>query len=389
MGENKEDIMKKYVDISGFGIRQPNRGNSALSYGAISFLMEKGLLTPNQELISFQYFRNPFKAKYLRQHTEILEIAGIKWKRHVIPVFGIEEWLCRKYGILLSWTRYGRMMRQVAYEAADYGGDGFSDIYGDKLFKARLNQTIPFMALGIPLIILPQTIGPFKKKENYDLAIKIMKYAQMIYVRDSKFENEFEKMGLKYEQTKDLSAFMLPEPWDIDIKPNSIGINVSGLAYSNNFKGLEGQFDVYPDLIDRIICHFRDKGHVIYLIPHSYRYGNPEFANDDMWACHEAYNRLQDKTNVIFVDKELTSPQVKYVISQMSFFVGTRMHANFAAIYTNVPLFGLAYSYKFEGAFYANGLDGKEQTARINNIKNEDIDIIVEKIYLCYLKKAI
>lgn len=43
----------------------------------------------------------------------------------------------------------------------------------------------------------------------------------------------------------------------------------------------------------------------------------------------------------------------------MSFFIGTRMHANFAAIYTGVPLFGLAYSYKFEGAFNANGLDGK------------------------------
>lgn len=60
--------------------------------------------------------------------------------------------------------------------------------------------------------------------------------------------------------------------------------------------------------------------------------------------------RLKDKTNVVFVDEDLISPRVKYVISKMSFFIGTRMHANFAAIFTNVPLFGLAYSYKFQGA---------------------------------------
>ena len=64
----------------------------------------------------------------------------------------------------------------------------------------------------------------------------------------------------------------------------------------------------------------------------------------------------------------------------MSFFIGTRMHANFAAIYTNVPLFGLAYSYKFEGAFNANGLDGTKQTVMINNIKESDIDSIIQKI---------
>lgn len=126
-------------------------------------------------------------------------------------------------------------------------------------------------------------------------------------------------MGIKNELTKDLSAYMQPEPWNIDIKPNSVGINVSGLAYSNGFRTLAGQFDAYPELIDRLICHFRDKGHTIYLIPHSYNYEIPEPNNDDMVACKAAYDKLKDKSNVIFVDKDLISPQVKYVISKMSF----------------------------------------------------------------------
>ena len=39
MGKNKE--MKKYVIISGYNLRQANRGNAALAYGTVSFLLEK------------------------------------------------------------------------------------------------------------------------------------------------------------------------------------------------------------------------------------------------------------------------------------------------------------------------------------------------------------
>ena len=206
-----------------------------------------------------------------------------------------------------------------------------------------------------------------------------------------KIQDELEKRGINaqnvFELTKDLSAYMQPEPWDIKIQPNSIGINVSGLAYSNRFRTLSGQFESYPKLIDCLISHFLNKGHTVYLIPHSFDYKHPEKNNDDMVACRTAYQKLSPpKKNVIVVDKDMTAPQIKYVISQMNFFIGTRMHANFAAIYTNVPLFGLAYSYKFEGAFDANGLNGKEQTAIINNITPKDIDTIIEKIEKVYKK---
>ena len=89
---------------------------------------------------------------------------------------------------------------------------------------------------------------------------------------------------------------------------------------------------------------------------------------------------------MVLIDKDLTAPQVKYVISKMTFFIGARMHANFAAIYTGVPVFGTAYSYKFQGAFDANGLDGKEQTELINNLKTNEIEIFIAKIEKLYQK---
>ena len=381
MRECKE---KKYIDISGFNIHQPNRGNAALSYGTISFLMEKGYLKEGMELIKYHSYANFLKKKNICTKREEYVIAGKKWIYNEVPLFFLEKILVEKYGIILPFTRFGRTVKKIAFEAADYGGDGFSDIYGTRGFLNRMNQTFLLWKANVPLIMLPQTVGPFAEKSNYDLAVKIMRYAKEIYVRDGKFIPEFEKLGVKYTLTKDISSFMQPEPWDIEILPNAIGLNVSGLAYSNYFHGLEGQFDVYPELVERIINHFRQKGCVVYLIPHSYNYQCPD-DNDDMWACREAYNRLADKNNVVFVDKDLTAPQIKYVISKMSFFIGARMHANFAAIYTGVPVFGTAYSYKFEGAFNANGLDGKKQTAIINNLKKEDIGKYIKKIenYYC------
>lgn len=378
MGKSTEEI-KKYVDISGFNIHQANRGNAALSYGAISFLEQKGLLKDGQELIRYRYYVNPFKQRNIQSRREEVLINGKKWVFNEIPLFFLERTLATKFGIVLPFSRFGCTVKKIAFEAADYGGDGFSDIYGYHDFINRMNQTFVLQKFNIPLIMLPQTIGPFEKESNYNIAVKVLTYAKEIYVRDGKYVQELKKLGLKYTQTKDISSYMQPEPWDINIKENSVGLNVSGLAYGNTFHGLEGQFDSYPDLIQEIINHFRNNGCTVYLIPHSYNFYKPD-DNDDMVACHQAYNRLVDKSNVVLIDKDMTAPQIKYIISKMIFFIGARMHANFAAIYTGVPVFGTAYSYKFEGAFNANGLDGKRQTALLNNLKQGEIKSYISKI---------
>lgn len=376
--------MKKYVIISGFNTTDTNRGTAALGYGSVSFMHEQGLLTPEQELLSIRFVKKFWKKEYQNDLYSTITQKGITWKRTVVHVFILELILAEKFGFTFPFTRFGRLMRNVESVAAINGGDGFSDIYGTAIFQHRLPETRLALGLKIPHIILPQTLGPFKSAENKKVAERILKASQKVYVRDDKYVSELKKMGINFTLTKDLSAYMQPEPWDIDVKKGCIGINVSGLCYSNKYNTLSGQFEQYPALIDAIIRHFQQLGKTIYLIPHSYRYGNPEENNDDMLACREAYNRLEDKTNVVLLDKDLISPQVKYVISKMSFFIGARMHANFAAIYTGVPVFGLAYSYKFAGAFNSNGLNGEKQTIMINNMQGHDVPAIVKKINLFY-----
>lgn len=382
MGSN----MKKYILISDFCLTARNRGTAALGYGTLAFLREKDYMKEGQEVVQYEIYRNPFRkqtlSKLFQKNRITKKVQGVSVTFNHVMVNAFEYKLWAKFGISLPFRPWGKFVRNIALVAAINGGDGFSDIYGEKLWNSRLREIKFAMKTKTPLILLPQTIGPFKNPQILAEAKQMMEYADKVYVRDTQYAKELDKMGIKYELTNDLSAYMNPEPWDIDIKPDSVGINVSGLAYSNNFRDLAGQFAAYPELMTKLVQHFQKKDKTVYLIPHAYGYNDPEWDNDDMISGREFYNSLEDKTNVILIDKDLISPQVKYVISKMSFFIGTRMHANFAAIFTKVPVFGLAYSFKFQGAFENNGIYNR--TAMINNITSADIPGIIEQIEKAY-----
>lgn len=380
MGKSKQ----KYIVISGFDIHDNNRGTQALGYGSVSFLEQRYGLTPDTKILSLRFIKNPLKRENRVNKVDKVKVGNKEFYVKTQNVFFLEKTLLEKFHITLPFTSFGKAIRNMEYVAAINGGDGFSDIYSTQTFYWRLPETLMAIKTGIPTIQLPQTLGPFEKKENYDLAKYILRAAKAVYVRDDRFTSELDKMGVRYELTNDLSYFMQPEPFDIEIEQGAVGLNVSGLTYSNHFRTLAGQFENYHYLCEQIVKFFQSIHRPVYLISHSYDYKHPEEDNDDMEASRTFYSKLENKKGVYLVDMDLTSPRTKYVISKMSFFIGTRMHANFAAIFTKVPVFGLAYSYKFKGAFENNGIYG--QTAMINNISKPQADEIVKQIAAVFKK---
>lgn len=374
-----EKSQSKYVIISDFNIRSNNRGTAALGYGAIGFLLKNNYIDDSFQIIKYSFYRNPFR-KHKSSVLE-LEIGGRKWIYQIIPVWIVERWLS-KHRLHFIPSIYNRTIRKVKLVAAINGGDGLTDIYGEELLSTRLPEMELAIENDIPFIVLPQTIGPFHDENQKKRIIAILKRAKKIYVRDTAFAAELDNSHLKYEKVNDLSYYMLPQPFEIDIKHKCVGVNVSGLAYSNKFGNLVGQFDNYPKLMTEIVRMFQQKGCYVYIIPHSYNVDKPEADNDDMQASIEFYEKLEDKNNVIFVKDNLISPQIKYLISQMDFFIGTRMHANFAAIFTGTPVFGLAYSYKFKGAFENNGIYNR--TYDINNLQTAQVAEVLSAIENAY-----
>lgn len=366
----------KYFIIGDFDIRSNNRGTAALGYGAIEFLLQREYIKEGYQIVNFSFYKNPFR-KRIKIKEKDLDVFGVNWKQITMNVFFLERILI-KYKIHFFKSKFKNVISNTVLVAAINGGDGLTDIYGNYMLYARLREINFAQYFHIPYVILPQTIGPFQEEINKDNILKVLRGAEKVFVRDHNFDSELKKGNIPFENTNDLSFFMKPMPFPVEIKHPAVGINLSGLAYSNKFGNLVGQFDCYPLLIQKIIENFRTKKINVYLIPHSYNVEIPEANNDDMFSTKEFYENLPDKDGVYFFDKDLVSPQVKYLISQMDYFIGTRMHANFAAIFTKTPVFGLAYSYKFEGAFNVNGL--RDSTYMINNMEKSDIPMLIDKI---------
>jgi polysaccharide pyruvyl transferase WcaK-like protein len=378
--------LKPYYIISGLNLNDNNRGTAALGYGAFTFLNKYHNINGLRPVRIFIFIK-PWKLRFRKPKKETLNVGDKAVVLRDFHIWFFDYWIFKNVPFLAKLTKTDRILKKVNFAAAINGGDGFSDIYGTETFEHRLFITRLAIKKKIPLIILPQTLGPFKNNSNLKTAKAILKYASKIYVRDDKFISTLSSWQIPFELTKDLSYYMKPEKVDIEIESGAIGLNISGLCYSNEFKDLSGQFDLYPSLIFLIINNFQKKNKHIYLISHSYNYDNPEFANDDLQASRDVYNKLRDKTNIHLVDRNLTSPQTKYAISQCSFFIGTRMHACFAAIFTKVPVFGLGYSYKYEGSFRHMGLENNYMS--VLNIKKEQIDEIISKINAKYLESGV
>lgn len=370
---------KHFVVFSDFSIRSNNRGTAALGYGSISFLIKEGYVDEDFEILRLSFFRNPFR-KSSRVVTRELDINGRIRKVKTLYVWAPEKWLF-KHNLHFFDTIFRKTVKETLVAAIN-GGDGLTDIYGDYWFNYRLPEMNLAIELGIPFVLLPQTIGPFLEDKNKERVLSILKKADKIYVRDNNFVDELEKNHLSYTKSNDLSFFMAPMPFPIDIERPCVGINISGLAYSNRFGKLSGAFDNYPLLMTKLLRFFQEEKCKVYLIPHAYNVAVPETNNDDMVATRAFYDNLDDKEGVFFVDKDLLSPQVKFLISQMDFFIGSRMHANYAAIFTGTPVFGLAYSYKFKGAFENNGIF--DRVYEINNLKETEIDDVILAVSRAY-----
>jgi len=67
---------------------------------------------------------------------------------------------------------------------------------------------------------------------------------------------------------------------------------------------------------------------------------------------------------VRIVVREYDQHEIKGVIGQCDFFIGSRMHACIAALSQGVPCVGIAYSMKFQGVFDSDGMHGWVVDAR-------------------------
>ena len=207
------------------------------------------------------------------------------------------------------------------------------------------------------LILAPQTIGPFQNFFTKSIARLVMRRCAIVFTRDSLSTDFVQTLDrkIKFVEATDV-AFALPcekppEMPDGLARNVRVGLNVSGLLYHGGYTR-KNQFTLkvnYRQLIDRILEHFSRVPNVsVHLISHVIVSKRFEVVEDDFRTAEKIAERFPDT----ILEPAIMSPsETKGLISEMDFFVGSRMHACIAAFSTGVPTLPLAYTRKFRGLF--------------------------------------
>ena len=252
------------------------------------------------------------------------------------------------------------------------GGDSFADLYGAKRFSDIVAPKLLALQLGVPLILLPQTYGPYRSSASREAAAAILGSARQVWARDARSLNAVaEMLGAKFDPGRHRQgvdvAFGLParEPEDADVRESVralrsrhgilVGLNVSGLLYNDESGGSRfGLRHRYSELIHAIVSALLERKDLgIIVVPHV------RSASVDCDAAVGGMIRAALPSRVqarVLTLPVLDAMECKHVIGTCDWFCGTRMHACIAAISQGVPAAAIAYSDKTAGVFETAGV---------------------------------
>ncbi len=328
----------------------------------------------------------------IEKNQRIDVVVNMKWKGEIdlpeIPLFW--KGLDISINIIDLKNNNSRKRLKEIINESDYcidftGGDSFTDLYGLKRFVYFSLIKTYIILKKRKLILGPQTYGPYKNFLVKKWAAIIINNSYKVYSRDNDSSLYVKTITKKnISSLTDIALSLRPRKCNYTIQKTNrikVGINISGLLYNGGYTR-NNQFGLlvdYQEYIKRLIKELLALNYEIFLIPHviSYTYENIE---NDLKICNEM---KQLDSSVHVVDNILLPSELKYVISQLDFFTGARMHSTVAAFSTSVPVLPFSYSKKFKGLYGALGynhlIEGREMTTdeaiklTINSIKNRDL----------------
>jgi len=402
---NDKAPKKLRVLLLGATFQTKNMGVSALTEGAIRciinqwpgaeiFLLDYGLTRSNYSLeidgktVKVQLLNLRFSKKfYLKNNVGFLLLVSLLSK--LIPSQPIRK-------RFLSKNPYLKRMLESKLAVSVAGGDSFSDIYGlMRLLYVSLPQLL-VLSLDKKLVLLPQTLGPFRGQLAKSIAGYIMRHAYKVYSRDFESLEEVKRffrrdacdnklsfcydVGFLVEPRRPI-ALNVEKACDLKRKGHTlIGLNISGLLFMGGYSGsnMFGLRVDYRELVHDIVMWFLRRNYTdVLLVPHVF--GNEAHAESDSTACRRVYEDLYNEhtDRLLLVKGNYDHREIKYIIGMCDFFVGSRMHACIGALSQYIPAVGIAYSRKFYGVFESIGVESLVADPRTMG-KKEILSIIDE-----------
>lgn len=219
------------------------------------------------------------------------------------------------------------------------GGDNYC--YGENSSMTAFNKTLK--ALGKKTVLWGCSLDSnvFTDYNTADLRTYDAIFARETGTFKLLKERDFSKVFLFPDPAFTLKTEYLPLPEGF-VEKKTIGVNASPLIFRYESEDSRGiGIKAYERLIEYIVGKTE---YNIALIPHVYWQ-----SCSDLLPLSELYEKYRQTGRVVFIDKELTAPQIKGYIARCKAFVGARTHSTIAAYSSCVPTLVLGYSMKSKG----------------------------------------
>ncbi len=335
------DKSHKIIGLMGAVINNDNLGCVALTVSLLQLLEE--ISKSNDSVFEYHIFEDVYSEQKTKEIARILNIPLDRI--HSVPNYYAEFTSAKAMARSLYHVRRNRKSID-AIKSCDCvidltQGDSFSDIYGLRRFFLWSKYKELALKYSVPLILGPQTYGPFHDSKVKETARRIIERSTLVVARDAESAEFVSGFADKEAIVGTDLAFHLP----YKKQENSgslirVGINPSGLLSSNKTEGTTLNSDLKTDydlFLDRILSFLLDsEKYEVHIIPH---------VGDEAQA-------FQAKDRRLIVHSKFSNPvEAKNCISSMDIFIGSRMHATIAAVSSGVATIPVAYSKKFAGLF--------------------------------------
>ncbi|NPA44919.1 MAG: polysaccharide pyruvyl transferase family protein, partial [Chlorobi bacterium] len=357
--ENSIALMQKAIPDSEFSILSMDKKTNEIIYNDVNYTMF-GV-----------FWRGKGKVK------KVLWIV-----LHVLFVFIqiVNQYTFKIDPVKLSFNNYQRTAFRKIKESdvcISIIGEAINDNFYQALYFWLFKYWIT-MRLGKKFILLPQSIGPLNNRINKFFVYHFLKKADLLVARDEKSFEKLKELGFKQKQIAySIDVGIMQTAEAASRYPVNAYFNehkerkVIGLTLSKFPSEIKVDVDYLSIIINGIRKVVNPDDFNILIMPSNYILDGE---SNDYKLCKKAKHLLSQDYNVeilpnrVFFPKEYTT-----LLSQLYFFISTRMHVTILAASQYIPTLAVSSQHKITG-FMRN--IGQEELA----LQLDEIDRIADKI---------
>jgi len=349
-----------------------NKGSEAQVSSTIS-AFQQVYRDANFHLLSHVYeFDKEAANKGINIGKDILSVRGypLNGNRHTIISYSNHIIKCVFLSVLQKLIFFNKFKLNETFLRAYNEADLVIDLSGDTiadhkgLYGVAIKNCLgilPAIILNKPFVIYSQSIGPFRWYSHWLLrfcfnrakAIILREKISLEILNSIKVNNKniFLKadcaFALDPAPLSRIKEILISEGVHINNDKPLIGISVSRLMESRDDKYVP-QMAKY---INAIIEEMKVK---VILVPHVAHYDEREDSRDTQ---RRIYQNLKNRSEVMVINGNYSSQELKGIISMCDMFIGSYMHACIAALSSGVPTIVLGWAHKYKGIMSLVGLD--------------------------------